>query len=112
MSKAMVDATAQSVGVEKATDGAVRDDVYEDDLAYISKGMRRRERKSYVFLALLVGVAVGAVGAGLVADSEAFWAAAGSVVVMASAGIVAYAASGLGVFAEMIDLIRRQQSEP
>ncbi len=79
----------------------------QQELAHVSAGMRRRERKSYIFLAMLVVVAGAAVAAGVVADSEVFWGVAGTVFLMATAGIVAYAASGLGIFAEMVELLSR-----
>ena len=79
----------------------------QQELARVSAGMRRRERKSYIFLAMLAAVAGAAVGAGVVADSEVFWGVAGTVFLMAAAGIVAYAASGLGIFAEMVELLSR-----
>jgi hypothetical protein len=76
------------------------------DIDYVAEEARRRERKTYVFLAILVAVAIAAVGAGVVADNNVFWAITGSVFFMSCAGLVAYAATGLGVVAAMLDIIR------
>jgi hypothetical protein len=83
----------------------------QTELAYVGLSARRRERRSYLFLGLLVGVGAAAVGAGVVADSDIFWGVAGGAFFMAAAGIVAYAASSLGIFAEMLELIRRNPPE-
>jgi hypothetical protein len=76
------------------------------DLAVVSGQARSRERKSYVFLVILVVVAVGAVAAGMIVDNTVFWATAGSVFFMACAGIVVYAAEGLGLTAQLLDMIQ------
>ena len=77
------------------------------ELDTVARSARERERRSWVFLGMLALVGVAAVGAGVVADSEVFWAVSGSVFFMAAAGIVAYAASSLGVTADLLDLIAR-----
>jgi hypothetical protein len=51
-------------------------------------------------------VAAAAVVLGGFLDSEEFWASAGSVFFLACAAIISYAAKGLGVAAEMADLLR------
>jgi hypothetical protein len=82
------------------------------DIAYVAHEARKRERKTYVFLGILIAVAVAAVGAGVVADNNVFWAIAGSVFFMSCAGLVAYAATGLGIVAAMLDIIRYTSPRP
>jgi hypothetical protein len=57
-------------------------------------------------MAVLALVAIGAVIAGVVADSVLFWGAAGFVFVVASTALVAYVARELGVFPEVRRLLR------
>ena len=53
-----------------------------------------------------VAVAGGAAGAGAAIDEPGFWVASGSLFFMASAGLVAWDAKGLGIAAELIELLR------
>jgi hypothetical protein len=57
-------------------------------------------------LASLTLIAVGALIAGLVAQSAVFWAAAGYVFVAASTTLVGYVARALGVVPEVRQLLR------
>jgi hypothetical protein len=83
-------------------------------LLKLSTEARQRFSRTFGFLGVLGGVAAIAVVAGRLANSSAFWAAAGSVFFVACAGLVAYAAKGLGIAAETADLLRGRQvsSEP
>lgn len=75
-------------------------------LESVSHGARRQQRATHLLLGLLVVSAVAFGIAGVVVDSDAFWAAAGSAFITASVGLTAYAGSRLSGFGQMIDLIR------
>ena len=84
--------------------GAALEVSYE--LGRAANQARERGYRTYALLALLAAVAAAAVVAGAAVDNPIFWAVAATVFFMAMAGLVAYAAKGLGIFAEMAELIR------
>jgi hypothetical protein len=95
-----------------ADDKAVRvtEEDVKSDLGRIARQARERQYRSYALLGILAAVAGGSVAAGAYVDNPVFWGAAGSVFFMASAGLVAYAAQGLGIFSEALELIRTRSA--
>ncbi len=62
-------------------------------------------------LGLLIAIAVASLVAGMLAKSDVFWAASALAFGAAFCGLVAYAAKGLGVFAETAQLLSRPSDE-
>jgi hypothetical protein len=62
--------------------------------------------RSLLSLAVLVLTGVGAVSAGILAHSQAFWAAAAPTFLLALSGVVAYAAGKVGVVEDTVRLVR------
>jgi hypothetical protein len=94
--------------LELALREAASPEVVEQQLVVVSEKARGRQVHSYVLLGILMVVAAASVYAGLLVDNTIFWAIAGTVFFMSCAGIIAFAATGLGAFAQMIELIRLQ----
>jgi hypothetical protein len=67
------------------------------------------QRRTLRFLAILVVVAGIAVAAGILADNTAFWGAAGTVFLLATAALVFYAAKGIGVLSEVLEVARKRE---
>lgn len=78
----------------------------ESGLGELSQRGFRAQARTFAGLGGLVGVAGLAVAGGVIASNPIFWAAAGSVFFLASAGLSAWAAKQLGIFAEMAELFR------
>jgi hypothetical protein len=77
-----------------------------DELASTARQTRAARRRTLTSLAILTVVAVGAVIAGVAADSAAFWAGASVVFYTALAAVIAFAANELGVVAKTASLLR------
>jgi hypothetical protein len=67
---------------------------------------RAPEHKVLAFLGLLAAVGGGAVAAGAAVDNPNFGSRCSAGLLLAMAGLCAYAAEALGIFAEMVALIR------
>lgn len=74
-------------------------------LGQAAHAARRREYKTWAMLGLLGATAGGALAAGVYADNTVFWAVVAAVFFMSAAGVIAYAAHGLGIFAELAELV-------
>jgi hypothetical protein len=81
------------------------------ELGRIARGAHRREYRTYALLGMLAGIGGGAVAAGAWVDNTIFWAVAASIFFLSMAALVAYAATGLGVFAEMLELVRARMDD-
>jgi ABC-type multidrug transport system fused ATPase/permease subunit len=85
--------------------------VMDEQLRIAGIKARRRQYQSLLFFGLLIPVAAlvaGLLYSGNLADNVALWATAGTVFFMSYAAIIFFAATSLGAFAEMIQLIRMQ----
>jgi hypothetical protein len=85
--------------------------VVDEQLSIAGMKARRRQNQSLVLFGLLIPVAVlvaGLLYSERLADNLVLWAIAGTVFFMSYAAIVIFAATSLGAFAEMIQLIRTQ----
>lgn len=88
-----------------------RMEVVDEQLRIAGTKARGRQYQSLLLLGLLISVAAlvaGSVYSGRLADDRVFWAIAGTVFFMSCAAIIIFAASALGAFAEMMQLIRTQ----
>jgi hypothetical protein len=85
--------------------------VVDEQLSMAGTKARRRQYQSLLLFGLLIPVAVlvaGLLYSNRLVDSLVLWAVAGTVFFMSYAAIVIFAATSLGAFAEMIQLIRTQ----
>jgi hypothetical protein len=85
--------------------------VVDEQLGMAGTKARRRQYQSLLLFGLLIPVAVlvaGLLYSNRLVDSLVLWAVAGTVFFMSYAAIVIFAATSLGAFAEMIQLIRTQ----
>jgi hypothetical protein len=83
----------------------------DEQLSMAGTKARRRQYQSLLSFGLLIPVAVlvaGLLYSDLLVDNLVLWAVAGTVFFMSYAAIVIFAATSLGAFAEMIQLIRTQ----
>jgi hypothetical protein len=83
----------------------------DEQLSMAGTKARRRQYQSLLSFGLLIPVAVlvaGLLYSDLLVDNLVLWAIAGTVFFMSYAAIVVFAATSLGAFAEMIQLIRTQ----
>jgi hypothetical protein len=83
----------------------------DEQLSIAGMKARRRQYQSLLLFGLLIPVAVlvaGLLYSDLLVDNLVLWAVAGTVFFMSYAAIVIFAATSLGAFAEMIQLIRTQ----
>jgi hypothetical protein len=83
----------------------------DEQLSMAGMKARRRQYQSLLLFGLLIPVAVlvaGLLYSDLLVDNLVLWAVAGTVFFMSYAAIVIFAATSLGAFAEMIQLIRTQ----
>jgi hypothetical protein len=83
----------------------------DEQLSMAGTKARRRQYQSLLSFGLLIPVAVlvaGLLYSDLLVDNLVLWAIAGTVFFMSYAAIVIFAATSLGAFAEMIQLIRTQ----
>jgi len=83
----------------------------DEQLSMAGTRARRRQYQSLLLFGLLIPVAVlvaGLLYSNRLVDSWVSWAIAGTVFFMSYAAIVIFAATSLGAFAEMIQLIRTQ----
>ena len=80
-------------------------------LLRLSTDSRQRFYRTFSLLGVLGGIAAVAVFAGQAANSDVLWASAGSVFLLACAGLVAYATKGLGIAAETADILRVKHAE-
>lgn len=83
----------------------------DEQLSMAGTKARRRQYQSLLLFGLLIPVAVlvaGLLYSNRLVDSPVLWAVAGTVFFMSYAAIVIFAATSLGAFAEMIQLIRTQ----
>jgi hypothetical protein len=78
----------------------------EEGLGEISRKSHSARSTTFAGLGVLVGIAGIAVAAGVIASNPVFWAAAGSVFVLASTGLVAWAAKQLGIVGDLAELLR------
>jgi hypothetical protein len=85
--------------------------VVDEQLSMAGTKARRRQYQSLLLFGLLIPVAVlvaGLLYSNRLVDGLVLWAVAGTVFFMSYAAIVIFAATSLGAFAEMIQLIRTQ----
>jgi hypothetical protein len=85
--------------------------VVDEQLSIAGMKARRRQYQSLLLFGLLIPVAVlvaGLLYSDRLVDNLVLWAIAGTVFFMSYAAIVIFAATSLGAFAEMIQLIRTQ----
>ena len=85
--------------------------VVDEQLSMAGTKARRRQYQSLLLFGLLIPVAVlvaGLLYSNRLVDNLVLWAVAGTVFFMSYAAIVIFAATSLGAFAEMIQLIRTQ----
>jgi hypothetical protein len=83
----------------------------DEQLSIAGMKARRRQYQSLLLFGLLIPVAVlvaGLLYSDRLVDNQVLWAIAGTVFFMSYAAIVIFAATSLGAFAEMIQLIRTQ----
>jgi hypothetical protein len=86
----------------------VKGEVVEKQLDTVHKSARGREIHTFILLGILVAVAAASVYAGRLVDNTIFWAVSGTIFFMASVGLIAFAATGLGTFTQMVELIKMQ----
>lgn len=77
-----------------------------DQLATLGRDARRQQRATHLLLVLLLLTAAGAAVVGIVADSNVIWGIAGGAVSAACVALIAYAGTRLGVFGQMVNLVR------
>jgi hypothetical protein len=96
--------------VERAFEQA-RIEVIDEQLRMAGMKARGRQYQSLLLLGLLISLGAlvaGSVYSDRLADSQVFWAIAGTVFFMSCAAIIIFAAAALGAFAEMMQLVRTQ----
>jgi hypothetical protein len=81
-------------------------------LETVSQGARRQQQTTYLFLGLLVVIVVGAGVAGVLIESNVFWGVAGGAVFTACACLIAYTGTRMGIFGQMVDLVRLNLERP
>jgi hypothetical protein len=96
--------------IERAFEQA-RIEVVDEQLRIAGMKARGRQVQSLLFLGFLISVVAVVAGwmyPARLAANMVFWAIAGTVFFMTCAAIIIFAATALGAFAEMIQLIRTQ----
>jgi hypothetical protein len=70
------------------------------------KKKSKPKQRAWPPLLVLLSVAAGAFAAGAIADNAIFWGAAAGVFLMATAGLVAWAVTGLKILPQTRQLLR------
>jgi tetratricopeptide (TPR) repeat protein len=77
-----------------------------EQLGRASRDTRTASRRSWLSLAVLTIIAIGAVAAGIIAKSAEFWGGASIVFYLALATVITYAATQLGIVSNTATLLR------